>query len=179
MYKMLFYLFLFFNLFLGLSLKNNPRNSLLNVYELVNQKKIYSYLSTINYNHKLNNYPHTSLVGFCSDEKGYPILCMSDISQHTKNVKKNNNTSILIPKFGLTHQNEKRVTITGNIDKIIDNYENKHLIELYKENHPEAFWLNYIDFNLYRMNNIKDINYIGGFGEATKISVSKYLINYK
>lgn len=32
---------------------------------------------------------------------------------------------------------------------------------------------------MYRIINIKDINYIGGFGKTTKIIVNKYLENYE
>ena len=61
---------------------------------------------------------------------------------------------------------------------MIDEYENNYLKDLYLKSHENAYWLKYIDFNMYRMDNIKDIYYIGGFGKATKISVEKYLKKY-
>ena len=103
---------------------------------------------------------------------------MSDISQHTKNINKNNSISLLIPEKGLISSKEKRVTFTGNVNKVIDEYENNYLKDLYLKSHENAYWLKYIDFNMYRMDNIKDIYYIGGFGKATKISVEKYLKKY-
>ena len=80
---------------------------------------------------------------------------------------------------------KKRVTFTGNINKIsydglsggdenweefVDQYK-----ELYRKVHPEAFWVDFPDFDMYRMDLIKDIHYIGGFSKATKISVEKYI----
>ena len=159
--------------------QNNHYNSLSNVYELMNQKKTYGYLSSINFSNKLKGFPHTSLVGLCTDENGYPILSMSDISLHTQNIKKNNQSSVLIPINGLKNQSQKRVTFTGNIIKIDNNDEIQKIKNIYLTSHPEAFWLKYIDFGMYRMENIKDIYYIGGFGKATKISVNKYLENYE
>ena len=99
---------------------------------------------------------------------------MSDISLHTQNIKKNNNISLLIPETKLINQNNKRVTITGNINKITDNNEKEYLKKMYLSYHKEAFWLKYIDFNLYKMDDIKDIYYIGGFSKATKINIDKY-----
>ena len=186
----MFILFFFINLFFFTHSKihskifnnkfqSNHYNSLNNVYDLINQKKSYGYLSSINFTNKLKGYPHTSLVGLCSDENGYPILSMSDISLHTQNIKKNNQSSILIPINGLKNQSQKRVTFTGNILKIDQKDEIQKIKNIYLKSHPEAFWLKYIDFGMYRMENIKDIYYIGGFGKATKISVKKYLENYE
>lgn len=159
-------------------IKNNHKNALDDIYNLVNQQKNYGYLSSIHFTNKLKDYPHSSLVGCSIDDEGYPILCMSDISLHTQNIKKNNKISLIIPKYGLKNQSEKRVTFTGNINTQLDKNYNNILKEKYLIQHPEAFWLKYIDFNMYKLDNIKDIYYIGGFGKATKISVKKYLENY-
>ena len=177
---MVIQLLFLFNIVFGLKMNNNFNNkdSLFNIYNLVNQKESQGYLSTLNYSNKLKDYPFSSLVGFSVDDNGFPILSMSDISQHSKNINKNNNTSLLIPQRGLTSQNQKRVTITGNIYKIIDQDENNYMKEKYLESHKNAYWLKYIDFNMYRLENIKDIQYIGGFGKATKINVGIYLKNY-
>ena len=145
----------------------------------MNQQENYGYLSSLNFSNKLKGYPHTSLIGLCTDKNGYPILSMSDISLHTKNIKNNNQCSILIPINGLKNQSQKRVTFTGDIYKILDHDENLKAKNIYLESHPEAFWLKYIDFGMYKMNHIKDINYIGGFGKATKISINKYLELFK
>lgn len=157
---------------------NNHYNSIQNVYELVNQKTAYGYLSTMNHSNKLKNYPYTSFVGLCVNNEGHLIISMSNISQHTQNINKNNKISLLIPENKLINQNNKRVTITGNINKITDNYEKEYLRNIYLEHHQDAFWLKYIDFNLYKMDEIKDIYYIGGFSKATKINVDKYLNNF-
>lgn len=164
--------------FFGRNFNNNNKVSLIHVHDLMEQNRCYGYLSTLCYSNKLKGYPYTSLVGVSLDEKGYPLLSMSDISQHTKNINKNNSISLLIPEKGLISSREKRVTFTGNINKVIDEYEKNYLKDLYLKSHENAYWLKYIDFNMYRMDNIKDIYYIGGFGKATKISVEKYLKKY-
>lgn len=188
-YMLIYLLFLFYIVF-GYSFeihskifnhvfKNNHKEALNDVVKLVNQDKIYGCLSTFNYRNKFKDYPHNSLVGCTIDDDGYPILCMSDISQHTKNIKKNNKVSLLVPKYGLKTQNENRVTITGNINITLLKEENELLKKKYLEKHPEAFWLKYIDFNMYKFDEIKEIYYIGGFGKATKININRYLESFK
>ena len=154
-------------------LNNNNKNSLNDVVKLVKQQKCYSYLSTQNYSNKLLGFPHTSLVGFTIDEFGYPILAMSDISQHTKNLKKNNKISLLVTKIGLINQSEERTGISGFVNKI-NKDEIDHYKKIYKTSHNNAFWVDFPDFNLYKMDKVIDIYYIGGFGKATKINVDKY-----
>ncbi len=185
---MLILLFLFIHLiyaynnhskFFMNNFNSNHKNSMNDVHNLMNQKKTYGYLSTINCSSKLKNYPHTSLVGLSIDNEGYPILCMSEISIHTQNIKRNNNISLLIQETNLVDQKGKRVTFTGNIYQILDYDEHYEIRDKYLEDHPEAFWLKYFDFNMYRIDDIKDIYYIGGFGKATRINVNRYLQNYK
>ena len=106
--------------YIGKSFSNNDKNSLNNVYYLINQNRCYGYLSTLSYSNKLLGFPYSSLVGISVDNQGCPILMMSDISQHTKNINKNNSISLLIQKVGLIDQSEKRVTFTGSINKIND-----------------------------------------------------------
>ena len=182
---LLFILSLQFMLYKSFPLNNNPhffnpekfrsieKNSLENVINLVKQEKAYCYLSTINYSNKLLDFPHTSIVGFSVDDKGYPILAMSDISQHTKNIKKNDKVSILVQTIGLKDQTGKRTGLTGIIKKVEDDEIDKYK-KIYKQYHKNAFWIDFPDFKFYKLELIKDIYYIGGFGRATKISVNKY-----
>jgi len=149
------------------------------VISLVKQEKTCGYLSTLNYSNKLNGYPYSSLVNFISDYDGNIIFCLSDISQHTKNINKNSAVSLLIPQKRLYNQNQKRVTLTGNIEKVYDEYEKEYLRDIYLKSNNNAYWLKHLDFNIYKMSNIKDIYYVGGFSKATKINVKRYFEDFK
>ena len=163
------------NHFIGFG--NNHKDSMINVHKLVKQQKSYCYLSTLHYTNKLNGFPYTSIVGFTVDELGNPIISMSDISQHTRNIGKDNRISILIPDNNVNPTdlklNQQRVTLIGNLEKV-SGADKNYYKDIYRKSHDEAFWVDFSDFNFYKLDKIKDITYIGGFGKATKINVAKY-----
>jgi hypothetical protein len=159
-----------------LKINNIGRNSLNEVNELTKQLNGYGYLSTLGYSNKLKGIPQTSLIGFCIDENKYPLVSMANISMHYRNIQKNNSVSLLITEPTIQSATQKRVLFTGNLNEIKDN-ELDHYKELYKKYHTNAYWIDYIDFNFYRMDEILQIFYVGGFSSATQISISKYLSN--
>lgn len=155
-------------------LNNIGRNSLNEVNELTKQVNGYGYLSTLGYINKLKGIPQTSLVGFCIDENKYPLLSMANISMHYRNVQKNNSVSLLITEPTIQSPVQKRVLFTGYLNKVNDD-ETQSYKNIYKKYHTDAYWIDYIDFNFYRMDEILQIFYVGGFSSATQISISKYL----
>ena len=42
--------------------------------------------------------------------------------------------------------------------------EEQQLRELYKAKHPNAFWVDFGDFQFFRMTDLKAVNFVGGFG---------------
>ena len=50
---------------------------------IINQHQGYGVLSTLSIKRKTHGYPSTSIVGFTTDETGYPIFCLSSIASHT------------------------------------------------------------------------------------------------
>ena len=182
--------------FSGLSM-NIEKNSLNEVIDLMKDNIGYCSLSTIDKTNKIisknNNqsFPFLSFCGFSVTKTGIPYFCLSKISKHTQNINNNNHASIMINKFNFveskpeqnfnTIASSKRVTFSGKINKLIpDNKKDDYISiadeyrEEYLKKHPEAIWVDFPDFEFYRMDLIKDIYYIGGFKKATKISVKKY-----
>ena len=156
---------------------NIEKNSLNEVIDLMKNNIGYCSLSTIH-----QSYPFLSICGVSVTKTGIPYFCLSKISKHTQNINNNNHASILItenPKNLIA--SSKRVTFSGKINKLIpDNKKDDYISianeyrEEYLKKHPEALWVDFPDFEFYRMDLIKDIYYIGGFKKATKISVKKY-----
>ena len=157
-------------------INNIGRNSLHEVNKLTKQLNGYGYLSTLGYINKLKGIPQTSLVGFCIDENKFPLLSMANISMHYRNIKKNNSVSLLITEPTIQFATQKRVLFTGKLNEI-PNDEFDYYKEMYKKYHTNAYWIDYIDFNFYKMDEILQIFYVGGFSSATQISISKYLNN--
>ena len=190
-----------FNIIKNRNIKNMvkmsaSKESLKEVVDLMkdsNKYSPYGLLSTINYSSNIQGYPFVSLSGFVVSDNGFPIFCLSSMSRHTKNLNKNESTFKSKGSLYIREQDalwdkqvvsKKRVTFTGNINKINIDSQDKNsnwkeieetYKELYKKIHPDAFWVDFPDFEMYRMDFIKDIYYVGGFSKATKISTEKYL----
>ena len=179
--------------FIQMSIEKNSLDDVVNLMK--NSYSPHGLLSTINYSKNVEGYPFVSLCGFVVSDNGFPIFCLSRMSKHTKNIRKEGSDGYSKASLYIRENNvpwdkknamhSKRVTFTGNINKInydgisggdeyweefVDKYK-----ELYRKIHPDAFWVDFPDFEMYRMDLIKDIYYIGGFSKATKISVEKYL----
>ena len=137
----------------------------------MNQENGYGVLSTIANYKKIKDYPQTSLVGYSVDNKGYPIFCLSNLAIHTRNLLLNSKVSFFITEPGFKNEDDSRVTFTGNINKVNCN----ELKERYMKAHKGSFWINFNDFNLYSLNNLKDISFNGGFSKADKIPIKEYL----
>lgn len=183
------------NRFLSMNIDKNSLDEVVNLMKKNNEHSPYGLLSTINFNKNIEGYPFVSLAGFVVSDTGFPVFCFSKMSKHTKNLNKIDSDGFSkaslyiresnVPWNKKNTMNSKRLTFTGNINKI--NYEglsagdeyweeyNEYYKNLYKKVHPEAFWVDFPDFEMYKMDFIKDIYYIGGFSKATKISVDKYL----
>ena len=139
---------------------------------ILSQKKAYGVLSTLNRKSFIKNYPYGSIVSFSLDEDGHPFFIFSDISLHTRNILANNSISLCVTEYGFCSASDSRVSITGNL--IINEENNNYYKEKYLKYHPGADWINFPDFKVYSMNEIKDIAFVGGFGRALKIKVKDY-----
>lgn len=179
---------------INMNIEKNSLDEVINLMKDSNSHSSYGLLSTINYNKNVEGYPFVSLSGFVVSDNGFPVFCLSKMSKHTKNISKIGSDGFSKGSLYIREANvpwdknvvtKKRVTFTGNINKIdyegisggdenweefVDQYK-----ELYRKVHPDAFWVDFPDFDMYRMDLIKDIYYIGGFSKATKISVEKYI----
>ena len=139
---------------------------------ILSQKNGYGILSTINRKKNVYGYPYGSLVGFSLDSMDKPFFIFSDLSLHTRNLLVNNYASLCVNEYGFKTATDSRISITGNLIKK-ENKE-KYYIEKYIKYHPNADWVNFLDFNVYVMEEIKEISFVGGFGRATRIKINDY-----
>ncbi len=102
-------------------------------------------------------------------------MCLSDISLHTKNIEKNDAVSICVMEENFTTGDQQRVIFTGNMKKIEEEELIHHYKHLYIDSHEDALWVCLKSFNVYELEDIKDIYYIGGFTKAKRINVNNYL----
>ncbi|MBH0045978.1 HugZ family pyridoxamine 5'-phosphate oxidase [Pseudoalteromonas sp. NZS11_1] len=121
-------------------------------------------MSTISNN--LRGYPFGSVTPYMCDEQGRIYFFISDIAQHTKNLKHDSRMSLTV--FDATDsgdQNEYgRVTLVGD-GSVVPSEQAHTLLDNYITLYPEAAsYRNAHDFQLWQLDVIR-VRYIGGFGK--------------
>ena len=163
--------------FKSIFFKNKNLKNRLSIFEetktMINQKNSYGFLSTISNQKKIDGYPQTSIVGYSCDNIGNPIVCLSDIAMHTNNIKTNDHVAIGINEKFFRNANDMRSTFIGDLKKVEDKEEISFLKQKFIDSHDDAFYLNFEDFNVYKLNT-KYISLNGGFGRAYNINLEKY-----
>ena len=121
------------------------------------------------------------------DQNGYPylskilplyykkkiFLLLSDLSDHTQNLKINNKVSIYYVQEEIHKEklNNPRLTLLGTMEKIKLNKNDELFRKLLKNfiliEKSAKMWGEFLDFNFYEFN-IKDSLYVKGFGKAYK-----------
>jgi hypothetical protein len=141
--------------------------------DLVKEGKV-STLSTI-----YNKVAFGSLVPYALDKKGYPIIFVSDLALHTKNIKKEPNCSLMIAKVNEDDIfNSSRITFIGKMVKVSEK-ELPEIKEIYLEKHESVKdFIDFKDFTFYRLE-IEKIYWVGGFGDIEWIKLQDYQKNFK
>jgi putative heme iron utilization protein len=118
-------------------------------------------------------YPYASLIIVATDASGAPILLISNLARHTRNLVNDNRTSILIDgtdAMGDPLQGA-RVTLFGLAEKTDDLAVKRRFLA----RHPEAeFYVNFQDFSFWRLK-VEGAHYIGGFGRIVDLKPSDVL----
>ena len=120
-------------------------------------------------------YPFASITPYATDSEGTPILLMSRLAVHTKNLAEDSRASLLV--FEQSDQREllnaARLNLLGDVALVPDSALAGARAR-YLARHPEAAqWVDFGDFGFYRLN-IVDIYYVGGFGAMGWVSASDY-----
>lgn len=121
--------------------------------------------------------PFGSLVGYAADERGRPLLCLSDLAEHSRNLAADRRASLL-----MTERAEGdplalgRVTLLGEVSVLDRERENQRwdaARDLYRAAHPEAFYVAFRDFRFYRLE-IRWVRLVGGFGRMRWLDAARY-----
>ena len=140
----------------------------------MNRNEGYGVLSTLASYKKIKDYPQSSVVPFSVDKNGIPIFCFSSISMHTRNILENSNVAFCVTETNFKNAADARISFTGNIQKM-NQSRSVELKNRFLQSHKGAIWANFGDFNMYELNNIKDISFNGGFAKADRIPLKEYL----
>lgn len=120
---------------------------------------------------KFEGYPFGSVAPFVLDHQCQPIILISNIAEHTKNIATNPKVSLLVYAGAEDLQANARLTLLGNAH-IIDKNEDADLRARYLRYLPQASgYFDMHDFAFYRIQ-IETCRYIAGFGKMGWLSGS-------
>jgi putative heme iron utilization protein len=106
--------------------------------------------------------PYGSLVAAAADLDGTPLMFLSDLSEHSKNLAKNPRAALVFtaPESAEDFLDQPRVTVMGRVARIDD--ETK--LRRYVARHPAAKqYRTFSDFHLYRLA-VERVHLVAGFG---------------
>jgi putative heme iron utilization protein len=118
-------------------------------------------------------WPYASLVTFACDVDGSPILLLSDLAEHTRNLRAEVRASLLIEHASqrANPQTGPRLTLLGRIAARDD----ERLRRRFLARHPgSASYAGFADIRIYLMT-VERAHYIGGFGGGHWIAADALL----
>ncbi|KAL8456230.1 hypothetical protein ACS0TY_034446 [Phlomoides rotata] len=127
------------------------------------------FLSTLSQEHQ--GYPSGSMLDFACDAYGSPIIAVSNLAAHTKNLLANPKCSLLVAKDP-EDRTDLIVTVQG--DALPATGSNVDAIRTaYMTTHPDAFWVDFGGFQLLRIEP-KVVRYVSGVATALLASGGLY-----
>lgn len=117
-------------------------------------------------------WPYASLVLPALDATGAPLLLLSDLAEHAKNLKADPRCSLLFDGTGGLEDplTGPRVTVMGEARPVVD----ADLLARFVARHPSAeIYAGFGDFQLYRMT-VARVHLVAGFGHIHWIEASDF-----
>ena len=119
------------------------------------------------------DYPGGSVVAFAVDPAGRPVFSFSGMSAHTPDILNNPHCSLTVAAKDFKSVADGRVNLMGRTELIQDPEEKKAARDLYLKKHPGAFWVDFGDFNWFRMT-VDKVRFVGGFARVGQVNAKEY-----
>jgi len=127
-------------------------------------------LSTIS--QRVEGFPFGSVAPFILDPSGCPVILISTLAEHTKNIDADPRVSLIVQPYSPDMQIAGRVTLLGRAQRL---EQKSHLGPRYLRFHPQAeAYFEMHDFIFYRIEPVR-IRFIGGFGKIHWVEPAQYL----
>ena len=116
-------------------------------------------------------WPFASIAPYALTTAGEPLLLFSDLAEHTRNVRADPRSSLLVQDSSALEdpQAGSRLTLLGTVE-LVPTEAQAESRELYLSRHPKsADHLAMADFHLYKLH-VNEARFISGFGDMGWIS---------
>jgi hypothetical protein len=124
-----------------------------------------------------SGFPYASLVTVAFDPRGRPLMFLSDLAEHTQNLKAHAEASVLVTDPLDAHPEPlaaSRLTLIGPCAKLTDEAERAAARETFLTKHASArYYIEFKDFAFYRLDPIA-LRYVGGFGRMSWVTCDDY-----
>ena len=128
-------------------------------------------LSTIS--KRIEGFPFGSVAPFVLDHTGCPVILISTLAEHTKNIDADPRVSLIVQPYSPDMQVAGRVTVIG---RALCQPDKSTLGARYLRLHPEAeTYFAMHDFSFFRIEPVR-IRFIGGFGKIHWVEPEQYLL---
>ncbi len=131
-------------------------------------------LSTLSLRH--GGAPFGSLVPYALDARGEPLLLLSALAQHTRNVEADPRASLLVLDAAAAAEDPRtapRVSLVGRVGRLAGEAEAEARAR-YLARHPSSRGLLALDFALYRLA-VEEAHFVGGFAAAAIFPAAELL----
>ncbi len=142
-------------------------------------------------------FPFGSLVAYAVDDVGRPLLCLTDLPEHSRNLAADPRASLMVsdtrPSGEALQPDHRppgrsaspaaaeravdplalaRVTVLGPVVELRD-AAREEALGAYRDRFPDAFYTAFADFRLYRLD-VASVRYVGGFGRMSWVSADDH-----
>ncbi|GLT36681.1 hypothetical protein SLA2020_110440 [Shorea laevis] len=115
------------------------------------------------FSQKYEGYPSGSMVDFACDADGSPILAISSLAVHMKDLSANPKCSLLVPR---DPEDRTDLVITLHGDAVAVSEKDQAAVrDTYLAKHPNAFWVDFGDFQFLRIEP-KAVRFVSGVAAA-------------
>jgi putative heme iron utilization protein len=122
-------------------------------------------------------HPFGSVVLYVLDDRGQPVMLLSELAEHTKNIRRDGRASVLVSSTVMPGDDPMalpRVTIIGSLLPVADD-ELPALRERFLAEHPSAEnYVEFGDFGWWRLV-LDSVRFVGGYGRMSWVDVDSYM----
>ena len=124
-----------------------------------------------------DGYPFGSVVQYVLDDRGQPVMLMSELAEHTKNIRRDGRASVLVSSSVMPGDDPMalpRVTLVGSLVPVAAQ-ELAELQARFLAEHPSAAsYAAFGDFGWWRLA-LDSVRFVGGYGRMSWVDVDAYM----